>query len=92
MAEDYGQLWKDIAETNSQNKAVQGLTKILADQRGRHFVSCLGREDAKLCMEILDRASRALPFLPNLVVSYSFARASQTINLKALPNRISSFH
>jgi len=68
MAEDYTRLWKDAVSMDNEGKAVRTLVVILADKEGRAFISHLEREDAKLCIEILDRVGHdlyLLPFLPS---------------------------
>ena len=69
MAKDYQRLWKDVTNAKSEAQCVRILAEILADQEGRRFVSYLGREDAELCIEILDRVSRDLSLPPFFVFS-----------------------
>jgi len=69
MSKDYGKLWKDIIRITDEGKAVRTLAEILADKEGRAFASRLGREDAELCIEILDHVCRDLYLLPSPVVS-----------------------
>jgi len=57
MAKNYQQLWKDAASTSDEGKAVRTLSQIVLDKDGRTFVSNLERNDAELCIEILDRVS-----------------------------------
>ena len=64
MAKNYQQLWKDVASTSNEAKAVQTLAEILLDKEGRAFISNLER-DAELCIEILDRVSRHSYPLPS---------------------------
>jgi len=64
MSKDYGKLWKDVTGTIDEGKAVRTLAEILVDKDGRAFISRLGREDAMLCMEILDHVSRDLYLIP----------------------------
>ena len=71
MAKDYSQLWKVVASISDEGKAVRTLAEILLDKEGRAFISSLERDDAKLCIEILDRVSRdsyLLPLSPSQMV------------------------
>jgi len=79
MDKNYQRLWKGITKTNDETKAVQTLIGILADKEGRNFILHLGRSDAGLCIDILDRVSHDLRLLPAFVVSDGLARASQSI-------------
>jgi len=79
MDKNYQRLWKGITKTNDETKAVQTLVGILAGREGRDFISRLKRNDAGLCIEILDRVSHDLHLLPTFVVSDGLARASQSI-------------
>jgi len=58
MAKDHGRLWKEVAGTTDEGKAIRTLAEILADKEGGTFVSNLGHKDAELCIEILNRVSR----------------------------------
>jgi len=58
MAKDYSQLWKTVASTSDEGEAVRTLAEIVLDKEGRAFISRLERDDAELCIEILDRVSR----------------------------------
>jgi len=62
MAKNYQRLWKEVTSTIDEAKSVRILAEILVDKEGRTFVSRLGREDAELCIEILDHVSRNLQF------------------------------
>ena len=64
MAKDYRRLWVDVISTSDEEKAIRTLTKILEDREGRNFISNLTREDAELCIEILDHVSHNLHHLP----------------------------
>ena len=70
-AKGYQRLWNDVAHANDEAKAVQTLAGVLADKGGRTFISRLDREDAELCIEILDHVSRDVhlipPFAPQMV-------------------------
>ena len=80
MSKDYGKLWGRVANTTDEGKAVRTLAEILADKEGRAFISHLGRENAELCMEILDHVSCDPYLLPSIVVSDSLSghRSAQT--------------
>jgi len=54
MVEDYQQLWKSITSGTNEPEAV----RVLADKGGRDFISLLGRTEAELGIEVLDRVSR----------------------------------
>ena len=58
MAKNYQQLWKDVASTSDEGKAVRTLAEIALDKEGRTFILELERGAAELCIEILDRVSR----------------------------------
>jgi len=82
MDKDYSQLWKAVASTSEEGKAVRTLAEILLDNEGRTFISSLERDDAELCIEILDRVSRdsyLLPLLPSQIVP-SGHRGARTQN------------
>lgn len=64
MSEDYRRLWKDVADTIDETKAIRTLSAILADKEGNTFVSRLERKDAELCIEILGRVSHDKHLLP----------------------------
>ena len=64
MAKDYGGLWNDIINAVDETKAVRTLAEVLADKEGRTFLLRLEPEDAEFCVEILDRVSYNLHFLP----------------------------
>ena len=65
MATDYRRLWKDIAGTSDEAKAVRTLAEILLDREGRSLISNLERKDAELCIEILDLVSCDPYLLPS---------------------------
>jgi len=54
MTSDPQRLWKDVTNATDEVQAVQTLAGILADKKGRVFISRLGSKDAELCVEILD--------------------------------------
>jgi len=58
MAKDYVRLWKDVASTTDEGKAVRKLAEVLVDKEGRTFMSSLECKDAELCIEILDNVGR----------------------------------
>ena len=63
MTKDYKQLWKRITDKTGQSEVAQAahaLAEIVADSAGRDFISRSSREDAELCVEILDHVSRDL--------------------------------
>ena len=78
MAKNYRQLWEDVttSRTVDEVKAVRTLAGIVADKEGRVFISNLEREDAELCIEILDHVSRDLysPSSPPQIVSSGHRR------------------
>jgi len=58
IAENYQPLWEDVTSTNDEGEAVRTLAGIVLNREGRAFVSNLERDDAELCIEILDCVSR----------------------------------
>ena len=90
MARNYRQLWKDVTSTNGEGEAIRTLAQIVLDKEGRAFISNLERDDAELCIEILDRVSRELYLLPSFAVSDGFFRASQDTTSEPQRNRLSS--
>jgi len=90
MSKDYGRLWEDVTSTADEGKAVRILAEILVDKEGRSFVSDLEREDAELCIEILDRVSRDLHLLPSFAISDGFFRVSQSTNSRSSRSKLSS--
>ena len=90
MAKNYQQLWQDVASTSDEGKAVRTLAEIVLDKPGRAFISNFERDDAELCIEILDRVSRELYLLPSFAVSDGFFRASQDTTSEPQRNRLSS--
>ena len=58
MAKDYRKLWAKVADVTEGTESTRILAEILTDEQGGTFVSQLGRRDAELCIEILDRVSR----------------------------------
>ena len=77
MTKNYQRLWKDVASTIDEAKAVRTLAEILADTEGRAFISRLERKHAELCIDILDRVSCVLhfPLSPSLTISSGHLRA-----------------
>ena len=77
MTKDYQRLWKTVTSTIDEARAVRTLAEILVDKEGRAFISRLGREDARLCIEILDHVSRDLRLScpPPQIVSSGHRRA-----------------
>ena len=65
MAKDYRQLWQAVTGASDEDTAVRTLAEIVLDKRGRLFILELGRNDAELCIEILDRVSHHLYLLPS---------------------------
>ena len=57
-ARDPVKLWGLVCRTSNEAKAVRTLAEILLDKEGRTFIANLTREDAELCIEILDYVSR----------------------------------
>ena len=90
MTKDYRRLWKDVTTTIGEAKAVRTLVEILADKEGRAFISRLERNDAELCIEVLDHVSRNL-YLP-LLLPTDLVRASQSTTSKPLRSRSSLSH
>ena len=82
MAQDYQQLWKDVAGVVDEAKAVQTLAEILADKEGRVFISRLEREDAELCIDILDHVSRSRSTFIPFAVSEGIVRVSRNTSSK----------
>jgi len=71
MAKDYSQIWKAVTSANDEGEAVRTLADIVLDKPGRAFILELERDDAELCIEILDRVSRdsyLLPLSPSQMV------------------------
>jgi len=50
MAKNYQQLWRDVASTSNEGKAVRTLAEIVLDKPGRAFILELERNGAELCM------------------------------------------
>ena len=82
MAKNYRRLWKDVTSARNEGEAVRTLAGIVLDKEGRAFISGLGPDDAKLCIEILDHVSCGSCLLPAFPVSDGFIRASQSTNSK----------
>lgn len=85
MAKDYRRLWKDVAGASNEGGAVRTLAEILLDKEGRAFISNLERNDAELCIKILDRVSRG-PYLLPPPISDSHFRAWRSTTSKPLKN------
>ena len=79
-----------MASTSDEGKAVRTLSQIVLDKEGRTFVSNLERNDAELCIEILDRVSHDSYLLPAFAVSDGSLRASRSTNSQPQRNRLSS--
>ena len=61
-------LWREVVTSPSDGaRPVQALAEILANKQGRSFVFQLERNDADLCLEVLDRVShdRRLSWFPS---------------------------
>jgi len=89
MAKDYRRLWNDAATTTDEGRAVRTLAEILLNKEGRTFISNLDRNDAELCIKILDRVSRGPYRLPP-PISDSLFRALQSTTSKPQRNMLSS--
>ena len=63
MTEEYQRLWKGIAGADDKAQAVQSLAKILAEKKGRAFISSLDNGGVELCIEILGNVSCRLRLL-----------------------------
>jgi hypothetical protein len=91
MTKDHQRLWEHVTNTTNESEAVRALAGILADREGRAFISRLERDEAELCIDILDHVSRD-PCLP-LPFAFSdgdgFARVSQSTTLSPPRNRFS---
>ena len=57
MAERYSQLWNGIASTTINPEIPLALSKISNDRASGDFILSLGCEEAKLCINVLDRVS-----------------------------------
>ena len=66
MAKYYQRLWKEVTIIGGGDNAFRILVEILLDKEGRSFVSNLAREDAELCIELLDRVSPSPCFCSSL--------------------------
>ena len=58
MAKNYREIWENVTNATEETKAIRALAEILADKEGRAFASRLERQDAEVCIEILDHVSR----------------------------------
>ena len=65
MAKNYQGLWENVTSAGDEAKAVRTLAEILADKKGRVFISRLERKSAELCIEILDHVRRGLYPIPS---------------------------
>ena len=63
---DFQWLWKDVTSAEDEAGAIRALAEILIEKEGRAFISRLDREDAKFCIELLDRVSCDSCLLPSL--------------------------
>ena len=82
MAKDYPQLWKAVTSANDEGRAARTLAEILLGRGGMAFISSLERDDAELCIEILDRVSRGSYLLPAFAVSDGSLRVSRGTDSK----------
>jgi len=87
MAKNYQRLWKDVTSTSDEGKAVRTLADILLDKDGRTFISNLAREDAELCIEILDHVSRNPYPLPSRRLRW-FRQGLAEHNLKTTEKQV----
>lgn len=72
MNKIYNQLWKGVTDKTDKPEAAQALVEIVADNAGRDFILGLEREEAELCIEILDHVGQNLhspPLLPPQMIS-----------------------
>jgi len=92
MTKDYQKFWKGVTSTSNEGKAVRTLARIVLDREGRTFVLNLERNDAELCMEILDRVSpdpdlfsfRCLRWFPQGIAEHKLRATEQQAFLVAL--------
>jgi len=60
MVKDYQQLWKRVVREIDKAQAIRTLSGVLVEKEGRVYISRLHREDAELCVGILDNVSHYL--------------------------------
>ena len=89
MKKDYQRLWGDVTNAVGEAKAVRALAKIVVNKDGRAFISGLGREEAELCIEVLDYVSCDLRLCPSNVLD-RLVRASQSTSSKPTREVLSS--
>ena len=58
MSEGHQQLLAEATTATDRAKSIRVLAKILADDGGKDFISCLDRKDGESCIEILDHVSQ----------------------------------
>lgn len=58
MVHDFREQWANVL--NSVDEGVRSLVRISQSSGGREFLNNLGRGEAGLCIELLDRVSRHL--------------------------------
>jgi len=80
--EIYQRSWNDLISTTDKANAVRTLAEILVDKEGRAFASRLEREDAKLCIELLDLVSHNLRLSLSPPQMVPLVRASRNITSK----------
>ena len=73
MAKNYREIWENVTNATEETKAIRALAEILADKEGRAFASRLERQDAEVCIEILDHVSRDQCLFLSLPVRVCFA-------------------
>lgn len=61
---DFAELWTRVTRTPDKAEAVRTLAEILAQRKGRTFISRLEHKEAELCIEVLDYVSYNLHLLP----------------------------
>ena len=89
MLKVYRRLWEGLTITTNEAEAVRDLAEIVADKGGKDFILRLERDEAKLCIGILDRVSRELR-LPPPAVSDRLFRALNNITSNPLRRTTSS--
>jgi len=70
--------WGQVTRTNNRAESVRILAEILVHKEGRDFFSRLEREDAELCIEILDHVGCRSPHLSVLSPEPSFRESLNT--------------
>jgi len=89
MVKDYRWLWEDVAGASDEGEAIRTLAEILLDEEGRTFILNLERDDAELCIEILDLVSLIHVCFLSVVLD-GFARALESTISKLQRSRPSS--